>query len=261
MAKYVAGIQYDGFGYSGWQIQNNADSVQQHVEETLSQIANESVTVFCSGRTDAGVHAREQVIHFESHAKRSDHAWRKGCNTKLPGDIRVMWCHEVEESFHARFSAIARQYRYVIYNAEVESALLKNRVNWVPYALNVDSMHTAGQALLGENDFTSFRASSCQANTAFRNIHKLSVTKDDDFIFIDITANAFLHHMVRNIVGSLIEVGREKQSTEWIKLLLLEKNRTKAGVTAKANGLYFIRAIYPLHYQLKQMKSTYKLLV
>jgi len=261
MTKYAAGIQYDGFGYSGWQIQNHGNTVQTHIEEAISHIANEPVTVFCSGRTDTGVHAKEQVIHFESHAKRSDYAWRMGCNTKLPDDIRIMWCHEVEESFHARFSATARQYRYIIYNANIESALLKNRVNWVSYPLKEKLMHRAAQFLLGENDFTSFRASSCQANTPFRNIHKISVLRQDDFIFIDITANAFLHHMVRNIVGSLIDVGKEKKQPEWIKQLVLEKDRRKAGVTALANGLYFIKATYPTCYKLQQLQKSYKLFI
>lgn len=259
MKKYAAGIQYSGYAYSGWQMQKHADSVQKNVEAAFSKIANESVTVLCSGRTDTGVHAKEQVVHFESHANRSEYAWRMGCNSNLPEDIRVMWCHEVDESFHARFSATARQYRYVIYNAKVESALLKHRVNWIPYHLNETAMHKAAQALLGENDFTSFRASSCQSNTSFRNMHKISVTRENDIIYIDVTANAFLHHMVRNIVGSLIDVGKEKQSTQWIADLLNQKDRSKAGVTALANGLYFVRAIYPNDFKLKQIREIDKL--
>lgn len=253
MTKFVAGIQYSGFSYSGWQIQKHTASVQQQLETALSHIANEAITIYCSGRTDAGVHAKEQIIHFETHAERSDYAWRMGSNTKLPDDIRVMWCHQIDPSFHARFSATARQYRYIIYNAKVESALLKNRVNWIPHLLNSAAMHGAAQALLGENDFTSFRASSCQANTPFRNIHKISVARENDFVFIDVTANAFLHHMVRNIVGSLIDVGRDRQSLAWMKSLLIKKDRSKAGVTALANGLYFMKAIYPKQYKLEQM--------
>ncbi len=260
MQKYVAGIQYDGFAYSGWQKQKHVLSVQQLLEQALSTIADEGITVYCSGRTDTGVHAKEQVIHFETNAQRKDYAWRMGCNSKLPDDIRVLWCHEIESGFHARFSAIARQYRYIIYNAKAESALLKNRVLWLPYSLNVDAMNIAAQDLLGENDFSSFRASGCQANTPFRNIHKITVFRQRDFVIIDITANAFLHHMVRNIVGSLLEVGRNRQAVNWMKNLLLYKDRNKAGVTAAASGLYFIKAVYPSQYVLQQLSSDFDVL-
>ncbi len=257
MAIYAAGIEYIGTAYSGWQRQQAVPSVQQFVEEAFSQVADESIKVGCAGRTDTGVHAKEQVIHFESQAKRSDYAWRMGCNTHLPKDIRVLWCHQVKHSFDARFSALSRSYRYVIHNALSESALLKNRVNWVPYALNVEKMNTAAQYLVGENDFTSFRASGCQSNTPFRNIIKIGVLREHDLIFVDITANAFLHHMVRNIVGSLIEVGREKKAPEWIAELLSLKNRSLAGVTALGCGLYFERVTYPDEFKLQQRAKSF----
>jgi len=252
VTKFAAGIQYDGAAYCGWQRQMHSASVQQIVEEALSKIANEAVTVFCSGRTDTGVHAKEQLIHFETSAARSDYAWRMGCNSSMPKDIRVMWCHVIDDGFHARFSATARLYQYVIHNARSESALLQNKVNWVSYALNEDKMHQAAQNLVGEHDFTSFRASSCQANTPCRKVYMASVRRKNDFIFVDIQANAFLHHMVRNIVGSLIEVGKGEQEPQWIAELIELKDRKKSAVTALANGLYFIRADYPSKYHLAQ---------
>lgn len=254
MIKYVAGIQYVGSAYSGWQTQQHVLTVQQVVEEALSNIANEQVAVHCAGRTDTGVHAFEQVIHFESSAIRSDYAWRMGCNSKLPDDVRIMWCHQINDDFHARFSAIARQYRYVIYNAQAEGSLLKGRVNWLPYELNEKYMNKSAQSLLGENDFTSFRASGCQSTSPNRNVHQISVTRVKDFVFVDIEANAFLHHMVRNIVGSLIDVGRSRKPVDWMSDLLALRNRNSAGMTAAANGLYFVKAIYPEQYSLKQMK-------
>ncbi len=260
MSKYVAGIQYEGLAYYGWQTQKHSLSVQQVAENAFSKVANEPISIFCSGRTDTGVHAKEQVVHFESEAQRSDYAWRMGCNTHLPNDVRVLWCHPIEDSFHARFSALSRQYRYVIYNHKAESALLKNRVTWIPYSLDEEKMHLAAQVLIGEHDFSSFRASGCQSNTPFRNVHYVTVTRQRDFVLIDIKANAFLHHMVRNIVGSLIEIGRERKPVIWMENLLDEKNRVKAGVTAPALGLYFMQANYPEHYNLKQQSTNFDIL-
>lgn len=252
MIKYVAGVEYVGSAYSGWQKQKHVSSVQACVEAALSKIANETIGSFCSGRTDAGVHAKEQVIHFESESIRSDYAWRMGANTHLARDIRVLWCHPVADDFHARFSATARTYRYVIYNSAQDSALLKDRVNWVRQPLDAERMHIAAQDCLGEQDFSSFRASGCQSNTPFRNVHDVSVKRQDNFVVVEITANAFLHHMVRNIVGSLLEIGLGQQSVDWMADLLAEKDRDKAGMTALACGLYFIRPSYPEHYQIRQ---------
>jgi len=256
MVKYVAGIQYVGTAYSGWQKQKHSRSVQQVVEHAFSQIADQPITLYCSGRTDTGVHAKEQVVHFETDVKRSDYAWRMGSNSTLPDDVRVLWCHKAEDDFHARFSATSRQYRYIIFNAQAESALLKNRVLWIPYSINDVDMNLAAQALSGEQDFTSFRASGCQSNTPFRNIHKISVSRQTDFVIIDIEANAFLHHMVRNIVGSLVEIGRGRKPVNWMSFLLEQKDRNQAGVTAAASGLYFIKANYPSHYKLLQLKQS-----
>ncbi|AUI66058.1 MULTISPECIES: tRNA pseudouridine(38-40) synthase TruA [Glaesserella] len=243
--KIALGIEYDGSRYFGWQRQQNVDSVQQKLEEALSIIANSPCEVFCAGRTDAGVHGTGQVVHFETVSNRPLQSWCFGTNTHLPDDIAVKWAVEVSEDFHARFSATARRYRYIIYNHKLRSAILPKGVSHYYHPLDHEKMHQAGQFLLGENDFSSFRAAQCQSHTPWRNVHHLNVTRERDYIIVDIQANAFVHHMVRNIVGSLIEVGQGKQPTEWIKWLLDQKDRTLAAPTAKAEGLYLVDVIYP----------------
>lgn len=248
--KVVLGVEYLGTAYCGWQFQPHCHSVQASLQTALSQVANAPISVNCAGRTDTGVHAVGQVVHFETPAIRPEKAWVQGVNTLLPRDVRVRWAKQVEGDFHARFSAIARQYRYVIYNREVASAVLSGRVTWEKKRLNESKMHTAAQCLLGEHDFSSFRASGCQAAHAIREIQAIKVSRQGDFVFVDIQANAFLHHMVRNIVGTLLDVGREIKPETWLAELLALKNRTQAGVTAPAEGLYFVNAIYPDHWAL-----------
>lgn len=246
--RIALGIEYLGGAYCGYQRQKHCPSVQEHLEKALSSIADQAVELFCAGRTDTGVHAVGQVVHFDTDVIRPERAWVLGVNTHLPSDIRVAWMQEVaggENGFHARFSAVARQYRYVIYNRKVNSAVLAGRVTHESYELDAELMNQAAQALVGEQDFSSFRASACQASHAMRNVQDVMVTRSGDFIFVDIQANAFLHHMVRNIVGSLIEVGKQHQSVSWIGELLALKDRTKAAPTAPAQGLYFVNAIYP----------------
>lgn len=258
--RIALGIEYMGGAYCGYQRQKHCPSVQQHLEYALSSIANETVELFCAGRTDTGVHAIGQVVHFDTEAMRPDKAWIQGTNTQLPSDIRVAWVkvveNEGENEFHARFSAVARQYRYVIYNRPVNSAVLAGRVTHEAYSLDAALMHQAAQALLGEQDFSSFRASACQASHARRNVQSVSVSRSGDFVFVDIQANAFLHHMVRNIVGSLIEVGKLHQSVEWIAQLLELQDRTQAAPTAPAEGLYFVNAIYPESLQIPQVRLS-----
>jgi len=258
--RIALGIEYLGGAYCGYQRQKHCPSIQQHLESALSSIANHAVELFCAGRTDTGVHAVGQVVHFDTDAIRPERAWIQGTNTQLPADIRVAWMQEVSASdleeggFHARFSAVARQYRYVIFNRPVNSAVLAGRVTHESYLLDEKSMHAAAQALLGEQDFSSFRAASCQASHARRNVQSVAVTRFGDFVFIDIQANAFLHHMVRNIAGALIEVGKGHQSVQWITELLKVKDRTKAAPTAPASGLYFVNAIYPEVLQIPRMQ-------
>lgn len=246
--KIALGIEYDGSRYFGWQRQQNVDSVQQKLEEALSVIANTPCEVFCAGRTDAGVHGTGQVVHFETEVNRPLQSWCFGTNTHLPADIAVRWAVEVSEDFHARFSATARRYRYIIYNHKLRSAILPKGVSHYYHSLEHEKMHQAGQFLLGENDFSSFRAAQCQSHTPWRNVHHLQVSRQQDYIIVDIQANAFVHHMVRNIVGSLIEVGQGRQPVEWIKWLLEQRDRTLAAPTAKAEGLYLVDVTYPEHF-------------
>jgi len=251
-AKIAIGVEYQGTAYCGWQFQKHCLSVQQCLERALSNIANTPIAVQCAGRTDTGVHAIGQVAHFEYESQRPLRAWVQGVNTQLPKDIRVIWAQSVPENFHARFSALARQYRYVIYNRSVHSAILADRVTWEGRLLDEHRMNVAAQALVGEQDFSAFRAAGCQAAHAKRNVQSIEVSRQQDFVFVDIQANAFLHHMVRNIVGSLMMIGRSEAPVEWIASLLSQGDRTLAGVTAPAAGLYFVNALYPPEFNIPQ---------
>lgn len=253
--KIALGIEYDGSKYYGWQRQNEVRSVQEKLEKALSQVANEPVNVFCAGRTDAGVHATGQVVHFETHAERKDAAWTLGVNANLPGDIAVRWVKHVADDFHARFSATARRYRYVIYNHRLRPAILQQGVTHYHFPLDADRMHRAAQSLLGENDFTSFRAVQCQSRTPWRNLSHITVTRFGAYIVVEIKANAFVHHMVRNIVGSLLEIGCGHQAETWMAELLAVKDRTKAAATARAEGLYLVSVDYPERFALPQLPA------
>lgn len=246
------GVEYDGASYYGWQRQREVVSVQQHLEQALAKIADQEIDVQCAGRTDAGVHGTGQVVHFdlELNNSRPLRAWTMGVNTHLPDNIAVRWAKEVPDSFHARFSATARRYRYVIYNNNLRSAILSQGVSHYHGFLDEKRMHQAGQFLLGEHDFSSFRAAQCQSNTPWRNVHHVNVSRHGDYIVIDIKANAFVYHMVRNITGSLIAVGKKEHEPQWIKWLLEQKNRNLAGATAKAQGLYLVGVDYPSHFEL-----------
>ncbi|GGK28576.1 tRNA pseudouridine(38-40) synthase TruA [Aliivibrio fischeri] len=246
-------IEYDGAEYYGWQRQRDVNSVQEELEKALTIVANEPIEVHCAGRTDAGVHGTGQVVHFDTTSSRKLAAWMMGANANLPKNIAVRWAKEVNEDFHARFTATARRYRYIIYNNRLRPAILGHGVSHYHDALDANLMHEAGQYLLGENDFTSFRAVHCQSRSPWRNLMHLKVTRYGDFIVIDIKANAFVHHMVRNITGSLIEVGKGKQKPEWIKWLLEAKDRKLAGATAKAEGLYLVDVDYPLEWELPRV--------
>lgn len=243
--KIALGIEYDGSRYYGYQRQAEVDSVQQCLEAALSQVADEPIVVFCAGRTDAGVHATGQVVHFTTHAVRKDAAWTMGVNTHLPPDIAVRWVKTVDEEFHARFSATARRYRYLIYNHRYRPAILSHGMTHFYHPLDAERMERAGQCLLGENDFTSFRAVQCQSRTPWRNVKHLKVMRHGAYIVVDIKANAFVHHMVRNIVGSLMEIGCGNRPESWMAELLAAKDRKLAAATAKAEGLYLVDVDYP----------------
>jgi tRNA pseudouridine38-40 synthase len=248
--KYIACIEYDGTPYCGWQRLSHAKSVQEEVEKAFSNVANHPVEVVCAGRTDSGVHALGQIIHFETNTERLLKGWMLGANTHLPDDIAVLWVREIDDDFNARFSARLRRYRYVILNRRARSAVLHNKTSWVYEALDAGSMNEAAQALIGEHDFNSFRATSCQSRHAIREIKEIKVSRDGDYIYIDIAANAFLHHMVRNIAGSLMMVGKGVWKAEYLAEVLAFKDRKKAGPTAPACGLYFVHVHYQQKYQL-----------
>ncbi len=248
--RVALGIEYDGTDFFGWQRLAHGPSVQAEVEAALSFVANHPVEVTCAGRTDAGVHARCQVVHFDSTAIRDPRAWVLGATTRLPHAIAVLWAQAVPDDFNARFAARARRYRYTILNRPVRPALEARFVAWERVPLDADAMHVAAQALLGEQDFTSFRAVSCQARHARRCVTAISARRECGNVIIDIEANAFLHHMVRNIVGSLLEVGRGERPPGWIAELLAARDRSIAGATASPQGLTFIGPRYPAQWGL-----------
>ena len=239
------GVEYLGTDFHGWQIQKSGlRTVQGVVEPALSKIANHPVRVFCSGRTDAGVHAQEQVIHFETQTSRTDGAWLFGGNANLPSDVNFKWAKEVNDDFHARFNAYARSYEYKIHHHPVRSSLKTGYYLWEPRSLNIDDMRKAAAFLLGEHDFSCFRGSMCQAKSPIKTIEYLQIDEIGDDLIIKVKANAFLHHMVRNLVGTLLKIGREEESPEWMLSVLNSKDRKQAGPTAEPQGLYFIKAHY-----------------
>lgn len=252
MTRWAAAVEYLGTPYSGWQSQPHAPSVQAALETALSRVADHTVETVAAGRTDAGVHGFNQVIHFDSSSERTPYAWLLGTNTNLPEDVALRWVQPIASDFHARFSARSRSYRYVIHNARFRSALLFGRAAWVAWSLDADAMHRAAQALLGENDFSAFRDAECQSRTPMRNVHSIGVRRQGSFVVLDIRANAFLHHMVRNIAGSLIEVGGGRRPEAWITEVLASRQRTRAGMNAPACGLYFVDAEYPSQFAIPE---------
>ena len=250
MTRWSAGVEYVGTRYSGWQWQAHAPSVQQEVERVLSAVADHPVKVTAAGRTDAGVHASNQVIHFESEASRAPHAWLFGSNSQLPRDISLRWVQAVDPAFHARYSATARRYRYVMLPGRTRPALLDQRVAWLVGALDAAPMHRAAQALLGEHDFSGYRDAGCQSPTPMRNVHAIEVWSHGEFVVLDIRANAFLHHMVRNIAGVLMAIGQGKQPEAWARTVLEARSRAAGGVTAEPGGLYFLGPEYPAQFAL-----------
>jgi len=243
--RIAVGVEYDGTGYAGWQYQTTADSIQAQVERALGEVANHPVDATCAGRTDAGVHALCQVAHFDAFAVRSGRGWVLGANSHLPDDIALLWAIPVPADFHARYSATARSYRYVILNRSTRSALARLRACLVHRALDVAAMQSAAQWLIGEHDFTSFRSSECQSRTPVRRVESVTVVRDGEYVLIDVTANAFLHHMVRNIAGALMRVGLGEAQPDWVGTVLGERDRTRAGITAPPQGLYLRAIAYP----------------
>lgn len=248
--RIAVGVEYDGSRYFGWQRQREVNSVQAELEAAISKVANHKVELTCAGRTDAGVHATGQVLHFDTAAVRQDPAWTLGVNSNLPNDIAVRWAQPVADDFHARFSATGRRYRYIIYHSPLRPGILQQGVSHCHHALDHERMQAAAPVLLGEHDFSAFRAAHCQSNSPFRRITKLEISRHDNFIVVDIAANAFLHHMVRNIVGSLLKIGSGEEQPEWLAWLLERKDRTLAAATAKPNGLYLVSVDYPAAFEI-----------
>ena len=239
-------FEYDGEHFHGWQYQKSGvRSVQGELEKAIAKVADHPVELVCAGRTDAGVHASYQVVHFETTSVRNRRSWVMGINTALPDDISVHWAGAMAPDFHARFSAIYRRYRYVIFNGPVRPGILRRQVSWNFRPLDAEAMHRAAQALVGEHDFTSFRAAGCQSRSPNRFMEFVTVSRHGDYVVIDVQANAFLHHMVRNIAGALMAVGAGKRPEQWVAEVLAARNRSLAGVTAPPFGLYLVDEGYP----------------
>ncbi len=249
--KIALGLEYCGTQYSGWQRQKHTHSIQACVEGALSSVADETIQVHCAGRTDAGVHALHQVIHFETKAERDMRGWVMGSNVHLPSDISVLWAQPASEDFHARYSALSRTYRYLILNRPLaRPGLNQYRVTWEYRLLDLDRMQRAAQCLIGEHDFSSFRAVECQSNSPMRNVMRLEICRNQDQVTIEIEANAFLHHMVRNIAGVLMDIGAGKAPVTWTTELLELRDRKLGGVTAAPHGLYLVQVNYPERYSI-----------
>jgi tRNA pseudouridine38-40 synthase len=254
--RMALGIEYDGSGFCGWQMQAGVQTVQQAVEQALSSVANSPVRVACAGRTDTGVHALCQVVHFDTDAIRSERSWVFGANANLPKQVSVLWAKSVSSDFHARFSAQRRRYRYIIFTRPVRPTFLAWRVAWDYRLLDAGKMADAARLLVGEHDFTSYRAQACQAKSPVKTVYELNVAQQDDLILIDVEANGFLHHMVRNIAGVLMTIGAGEQPPGWAQEILLARDRRAGGVTAPPHGLYFLEARYPEHFAIPRLSRT-----
>ena len=253
--RIALGVEYDGRPYCGWQSQADEITVQDALQWALEQIAGEPVSVVAAGRTDTGVHALEQVAHFDTRAERPLTAWVRGVNAVLPESIAVRWAHAVPDEFHARFSAHGRSYRYLLLNRPTRSALHAGRTGWFHAPLDVAAMRAAAQFLIGEHDFSAFRSSECQAKSPVKHLHRLDIRREDEMLVFDLGADAFLHHMVRNIVGCLVYVGKGKHPPQWMKDILESRNRCRAAPTFAPDGLYLRRIQYEAKWGLPQMEN------
>lgn len=249
--RVALSVEYDGSEFHGWQRQASGQiSVQETLENALSSVANAEVRVACAGRTDAGVHATNQIVSFESPVARSPKAWVMGGNASLPPQVRVNWARGVAADFHARFSAVSRTYRYVWATQTIRSTTLYRKTTWSRHDLDVDAMQRSAACLIGEHDFSAFRAASCQSNSPHRRVDEITFLRRGSFVVMQVTANAFLHHMVRNLAGSIGMVGRHLKPEAWIEELLEGRNRTLAADTAPPDGLYLVDVGYPAGYNL-----------
>jgi tRNA pseudouridine38-40 synthase len=248
--RVALGIEYDGSAFCGWQTQPSGCAIQDHLQAALELIAGEPVETVCAGRTDAGVHALEQVVHFDTTAGRPASAWVRGVNAALPASVAVIWSQQIDADFHARYSARSRHYRYVLLNHVVRPAAAHARVGWFHGALDVDLMREAAQALVGEHDFSAFRSSECQARSPVRHMRSIEIERHGAYIIFDFRANAFLHHMVRNLIGALVYVGKARHPPQWAAGILAGRDRARAAPTFEAAGLYLARVEYDAAWQL-----------
>ncbi len=253
--RIALGVEYDGSPYCGWQSQADVANVQDTLEAALSEIAGQPIRVTAAGRTDTGVHALEQVAHFDTQAARPLSAWVRGVNSLLPESVVVLWAHPVPDDFHARFSAHARSYRYQLVNRAVRSAVHAGKAGWFHVPLDIAAMQEAGRYLLGVHDFSAFRSSECQAKSPVKNLHQLDIRREGEIVVFDLSADAFLHHMVRNIIGCLVYVGKGKHAAEWIREILERRNRNEAAPTFAPDGLYLRRITYDPKWGLPQMEE------
>jgi tRNA pseudouridine38-40 synthase len=250
--RIVLGIEYDGSGFLGWQTQPSRGGAQDALERSLAAIAGEPVVSVCAGRTDRGVHAREQIVHFDTNARRPSSAWVRGVNARLPHSMSVLWSLPVGEGFHARYSAFARTYRYVLLNRPVRPAIAARHAGWCHHPLDVGAMREAGARLVGEHDFSAFRSSECQAKSPVRRIHALEIGREGDRIDFVLRANAFLHHMARNLVGTLVQVGKGRRPPGWAREVLDSRDRSQAAPAFSPEGLYLERVEYDATWGLPQ---------
>lgn len=252
--RVALAVEYHGGGFRGFQQQEEGvATVQASLQAALSQVANEPITVACAGRTDACVHATHQIVHFDTRAQRSVKAWTAGVNANLPAGVSIKWAGEVSALFHARFSARDRTYRYVIFNSPFRPALMADQLTWCKEPLDADLMQAGANHLLGEHNFNAFRAAQCQARHPNREIKRIDIARRGNLIIIEITANAFLHHMVRNIAGVLMRVGKAWSSPEWVAEVLASQDRTRAAETAPPYGLYLVHVAYPDQFEIPNM--------
>ncbi len=255
--RIALGISYNGRAYQGWQSQRSGQTLQDHLEKALGQLAAQRISTLCSGRTDAGVHALMQVVHFDTSAVRREVSWIRGTNTLLPRDISVEWAREVPDAFHCRASALSRRYAYVIYQSPVRPSVDTGRVGWVMAPLDLDRMRAGAQHLLGEHDFSSFRASQCQALSPVKQMHSITITRRGPYLRFEFEANAFLHHMIRNIMGCLVAVGTGKHPSDWVHEVLLARQRKIAAPTFSPDGLYFLGPRYDPQWGLPERVAAY----
>ena len=248
--KIALALEYDGHNYCGWQKQPDCNTIQSQLESALSSIANNPIQVVAAGRTDTGVHAFCQVVHFETHVVRPLTAWVRGVNARLPSDISVLWAIEVDSDFHARFSAVERTYLYYLLSRSTRPGIFHGKIVWTHYSLDLKKMRAAASFLVGEHDFSAFRSSECQAKNATRKLIRLDIRQHRNFFVFEFCANAFLHHMIRNILGNLIYIGRGKYSPEWISVLLEKRDRTLAAPTFAPDGLYLSNVRYDTKWEL-----------